>query len=124
MERLPPGKFVGSTWQSCRTCDKSWSYCHCITGGAYLLHHTVVDKISTLFRAKTLECLDAVVSNRTSVQGYICLSDQVVLTRIYLDNPSLFHLEHSGWGAIATQLEHPMPPLSVRMMMALLRAMS
>jgi hypothetical protein len=86
---------------ACEQCRNGWGYCHCLAGTVFVVPGAMVEHAATNFSKKVNECLDA-ATLEDSHSGYVCLSDQVILTKLYLDNPDLFFISSSGYGAVAT----------------------
>lgn len=93
---------VSSSQQdTCERCREGWTYCHCLAGTAFVVPSSMVEGLSGNFSAKVEECLAA--HEQGGGEGsYVCLSDQVIMTKLYLDHPDSFVIASTGYGAVAT----------------------
>lgn len=85
---------------NCEDCREGWTYCHCIAGTAFVVPNAMVEDFANNFSQKVDTCLAAF--NQQDNGAYVCLSDQVILTKLMLDNPELFFFSSFGYGAVAT----------------------
>lgn len=102
LQKLPSDK-VTVSYSHQRTCEKcrgDWHYCHCIAGTAFVVPATLVEKVAQKFYKKVRECLDSFADS--SEGGYMCFSDQVIFTKLFLEEPALFFFTSQGYGAVAT----------------------
>eukprot|EP00419_Tripos_fusus_P030088 CAMPEP_0172699506 /NCGR_PEP_ID=MMETSP1074-20121228/30225_1 /TAXON_ID=2916 /ORGANISM="Ceratium fusus, Strain PA161109" /LENGTH=850 /DNA_ID=CAMNT_0013520721 /DNA_START=72 /DNA_END=2624 /DNA_ORIENTATION=- len=104
--RLPPDKMIVS--QSEHACDKcpvsrtEWPYCHCIAGTAFAVHRSMLPKLVPLFRSALQACLKAVGEGP---DGWHCMNDQVIMSKLIWEQPELFDNHRMGYGAVACDLE-------------------
>lgn len=85
----------------CETCRAGWTYCHCLAGTAFVVPKPLVDRLANKFSQKVDACLQSFSSSEDG--AYICMSDQVIMTKLFLDEPDMFSIGSSGYGAVATQ---------------------
>jgi len=76
---------------------KKWGYFHCISGGAFVVHRSMVAKIRELFYRYVVKCIE-------ETQTYVCLSDQCIFTRMFSDHPGLFNRLSTGYGKLVPSL--------------------
>jgi hypothetical protein len=88
-----------SNEDDCEACREGWTYCHCLAGTAFVVPRSLVEPFASNFSQKFDECLQAL--SRQEEGSYICLSDQVIMTKLYLQNPGVFSIKSSGYGAVA-----------------------
>ena len=103
MRHLPKSKVIFTTSRSplfSRYLASGKRYYHCITGGAYLVHDSLLDHFVTLYDSY----LSRYVPTRATTY-----TDQVILTLLYKDRPDLFHRLGHGYGA-ALPLLYDIPP--------------
>jgi len=84
----------------CEECREGWTYCHCIAGTAFVVPDALVEDFASNFSQKVDACLAAFDQEDTG--AYVCLSDQVVFTKLMLENPQLFFFSSAGYGSVAT----------------------
>lgn len=99
-----PSDRISVSWSEeddCESCREGWTYCHCLAGTAFVVPRSLVDQFSTRFSQTVRECLQAF--SEQEVGAYVCLSDQVILTKLYLQTPALFSVGSSGYGAVAVE---------------------
>jgi len=103
MKALPQDKIAVSlsNANSCESCRDGWKYCHCLAGTAFVVPRSLVTPLASNFSSKVDECLAAF--SETDEGAYACLSDQVILTKLFLDSPDLFYIGSSGYGSVATE---------------------
>lgn len=103
LEALPQNKIAVSlsNENACESCRANWTYCHCLAGTAFLVPKGLVDSLASKFSDKVDECLHAFSDKDEG--AYVCLSDQVIMTKLYMDSPDMFAIGSSGYGAVATQ---------------------
>jgi len=87
----------------CEQCRSGWGYCHCLAGTDFVVPGTMVEQLATNFSKKVNECLDTVATG-DGHGAYVCLSDQVILTKLYLEAPDVFSISSSGYGAVVTKV--------------------
>jgi len=85
---------------NCEDCRDGWTYCHCIAGTAFVVPDAMVEDFASNFSQKVDACL--ATFDQKNIGAYVCLSDQVILTKLMLDNPELFFFSSFGYGAVAT----------------------
>lgn len=102
LQQLPQNQITVSYSEenSCEDCRGHWRYCHCLAGTAFVVPGTMVEQFAGNFSRKVDECLAAFTGLETG--AFVCLSDQVIMTRMLLDNPDLFFVSSSGYGAVVT----------------------
>jgi len=103
LKTLPQEKIIVSlsNENACEPCKADWTYCHCLAGTAFLVPKSLVHVLASRFAKKVDECVHA-FSDRDG-GAYVCLSDQVIMTKLYIDSPDMFAIGSSGYGAVATQ---------------------
>lgn len=74
----------------------NWEYTHNISGN-FIIHISLIPKIHKLF----YDYLNKCISENNS---FVCYSEQVILSRIFHDNPQLFNKISSGYGNIFKDL--------------------
>mmetsp|Transcript_115312 Transcript_115312/g.204349 ORF Transcript_115312/g.204349 Transcript_115312/m.204349 type:complete len:86 (+) Transcript_115312:701-958(+) len=74
-----------------------WTYCHCVAGTAFVVPAVLVEPLAQNFSRTVRECLSM------APQAFVCLSDQVILTKLLLREPERFYIASQGYGAVATQ---------------------
>jgi hypothetical protein len=84
----------------CEDCQIGWEYCHCLAGTVFVVPGIMVEQVAAKFSDKVNECLDFFAPTHDA-QAFICLSDQVILTKLFLDSPDMFFVSSSGYGAVA-----------------------
>lgn len=90
-----------STEDNCESCREGWAYCHCLAGTAFVVPRSLVGWLAESFSQKVRDCLQAF--SEKEVGAYVCLSDQVILTKLYLESPDAFFVGSSGYGAVAVK---------------------
>lgn len=102
LQQLPQDRIIVSYSEEnrCEDCRGTWRYCHCLAGTAFVVPAVMVENFAGNFSQKVSECLDAFTLEETG--AYVCLSDQVIMTKMFLDNPDLFFVSSSGYGSVAT----------------------
>lgn len=86
----------------CVDCRQGWYYCHCLAGTAFVVPRHQVEALASNFSRKVDTCF---ASFENADDGaYVCLSDQVIMTKLLLDLPGAFLIASSGYGAVATTL--------------------
>lgn len=103
LQSLPQDKIAVSLSNAndCESCRDGWKYCHCLAGTAFAVPRSLVSPLASNFSNKVDECLAAF--SEVDKGAYICLSDQVILTKLLLDFPDQFHVGSAGYGAVATE---------------------
>lgn len=103
LQKLPKDKITVSYsgQNECEQCRQGWNYCHCLAGTVFVVPTAMVQHAAANFSRKVNECLDNFATSE-SIGGYVCLSDQVIFTKLYLESPQLFFVSSSGYGAVAT----------------------
>lgn len=101
---LPRDRISVSSSQedTCERCREGWTYCHCLAGTAFVVPSFMVEALSSNFSAKVEECFAAHEEPGRGEGSYVCLSDQVIMTKLYLDHPDSFVITSAGYGAVAT----------------------
>jgi len=82
---------------ACEDCREGWTYCHCVAGTAFVVPAVLVEPLAQNFSRTVRECLSM------APQAFVCLSDQVILTKLLLREPERFYIASQGYGAVATQ---------------------
>ena len=92
---LPTNKFIfTSSDYSIYEPEKLGSYYHFISGTAYLLHNSVIETVSPLYRVYMDKYIE--LNN--------IYTDQLILTFMYNDYPDLFHQIGHGYGELVNIL--------------------
>lgn len=104
LRELPRDKVTVSYSEEdrCEECREGWRYCHCLAGTAFVVPRALVTEVNERFARKVDACLQAFAGKDEG--AFVCLSDQVILTKMLLDDPSLFSVASSGYGAVATSV--------------------
>jgi len=92
LAHLEKGKLLFSKSENdCSWC-KAWDYCHCVAGTALIVHTSVVEQLAEKFATYQQKCMDE------ALEKFVCLSDQVILTRVVQNYPGLFKEVAKGYG--------------------------
>lgn len=104
LKGLPADKVVVAQSESpCWRCT-AWENCHCVAGTAFAVPKARVNEITKLFSEYQDRCF-AHFSSNNSTGAFVCLSDQVVLTRVAQARPELFwFVPTEGYGEVVTFL--------------------
>lgn len=103
--KLPRDRVAVSTWNSdCEKCRDGWSYCHCVTGGNYIVPTRLLNHMHNLYTDQLNKCMVTALRDEIPDGRFVCMSDQVILTKLFLENPNLFSVIGAGWCGVATAL--------------------
>lgn len=80
---------------------KDSKYIHIITG-TWIVHKSMIDKLCKLFERYLGLVRDEAIKNDRNI--FLCLSDQVVWTRMLIEKPEYFNKVGSGYGEIVNLL--------------------
>lgn len=98
---LPTNKFIFTSSDcSIYEPEKLGSYYHFIAGTAYLVHESVIETVSALYRVY----MDEYIELNNNIY-----TDQVILTFLYNDYPELFHQIGHGYGELVNILSSEQP---------------
>lgn len=102
IQQLPQNRITVSYSEEnrCEDCRGHWRYCHCLAGTSFVVPGAMVMQFAGNFSKKVAECLEAFAFVDTG--AFVCLSDQVIMTKMLLDNPDVFFISSSGYGSVVT----------------------
>jgi hypothetical protein len=76
---------------------KNWEYVHDFSAGAFIIHKSIIKNIVNKFYQYLDKCLK-------ENKSFSCYSEQVIISRILIENPNLFNKIANGYGNIITEL--------------------
>lgn len=85
----------------CEACRQGWKYCTCISGSSYTVPARMLSHMVHIYAQKFEECMSA----EKKEGEWICMSDDVILTKLYLSHPELFQVVARGRCGVASALK-------------------
>lgn len=92
LAQLPKDKISISRTGSCSECElNNFTTCHCLSPTTIIVPGSMVGDVADTYFNKLAQCMRNTTSPR-----YVCLSEQVILTHMMLENPDMFNVVGTG----------------------------